>query len=189
MKISSLLLTTLLLFHSNLWSHFTFDQLENEMTEEERKLSGIEKLDANERLVIEEWLAKQDRLYHIAIPTVDDVRKIGWMYEIEQIKSGPIAQKNFAKKALCIAFSNAADELVPWLEEQKQQGVDRFYLYNVQSSDNYLDVLIPYIEQGMVELIEWPRPTVDEAEIKQDCLRRATRDERHITFILGCAWQ
>lgn len=48
----------------------------------------------------------------------------------------------------------------PWLKEwisyhQKALGVDHFYLYNNESSDNYLEVLQPFIDDGIVELIDW----------------------------------
>ncbi len=35
-------------------------------------------------------------------------------------------------------------------------GVEHFYLFNNLSQDHYFPVLEPYIEQGLVELIDWP---------------------------------
>lgn len=35
-------------------------------------------------------------------------------------------------------------------------GVEHFRLYNNESTDNYLEVLAPYIERGEVTLIQWP---------------------------------
>lgn len=36
--------------------------------------------------------------------------------------------------------------------------MEHFLLYNHLSEDNYLEVLEPYIEEGFVELIDWPIP-------------------------------
>ena len=48
----------------------------------------------------------------------------------------------------------------PWLKEwityhHKVLGVDRFYLYNNESTDHYQEVLQPFIDQGIIELIDW----------------------------------
>jgi hypothetical protein len=58
--------------------------------------------------------------------------------------------------AICAIFKNEA----PWLEEwiiyhHKVLGVQKFYLYNNDSEDNYGAVLKPFIEQGIVELMDW----------------------------------
>lgn len=48
----------------------------------------------------------------------------------------------------------------PWLKEwvvfhHHVLGAEHFYLYNNDSSDNYREVLQPFIDKGIVELIEW----------------------------------
>jgi len=43
-----------------------------------------------------------------------------------------------------------------WLEFHLMVGVDHFYLYDNGSTDNPYEVLAPYIEQGIVTLIDWP---------------------------------
>ena len=35
-------------------------------------------------------------------------------------------------------------------------GVEHFYLYNNESSDNYKEVLAPYVEKNLVTLTEFP---------------------------------
>ena len=49
-------------------------------------------------------------------------------------------------------FQNEAPYLKEWIEYHKLLGVEHFYLYNNYSSDNYLEVLKPYIQEGVVEL-------------------------------------
>lgn len=58
--------------------------------------------------------------------------------------------------AICAMFQNEA----PWLKEwityhHKVLGVDHFYLYNNDSTDDFMKILQPYIDNGMVELIDW----------------------------------
>jgi len=58
--------------------------------------------------------------------------------------------------AICAMFKNEA----PWLKEwivfhHEILGFEYFYLYNNDSSDNYKEVLAPFIDRGIVELIEW----------------------------------
>ena len=57
---------------------------------------------------------------------------------------------------ICAIFKNEA----PWLKEwivfhHDVLGFKHFYLYNNDSSDDYQAVLKPFIEKGIVELIEW----------------------------------
>jgi hypothetical protein len=58
--------------------------------------------------------------------------------------------------SICAIFKNESSFLKEWIEFHKIVGINHFYLYNNESSDNYLDVLKPYIEEGIVSLIEWP---------------------------------
>jgi hypothetical protein len=57
-------------------------------------------------------------------------------------------------------FQNEAPWLAEWLEYHALLGVERFYLYNNFSTDNYLQILAPYVERGLVELIDWPHRSV-----------------------------
>ncbi len=57
--------------------------------------------------------------------------------------------------SICAIFKNEAPFLKEWLEFHKIQGVEHFFLYNNNSSDEYLDVLDPYINAGEVTLTDW----------------------------------
>lgn len=52
-------------------------------------------------------------------------------------------------------FNNEGRFLKEWIEFHKLVGVQHFYLYNNRSTDNYLQILQPYIEKGEVELYDW----------------------------------
>lgn len=58
--------------------------------------------------------------------------------------------------AICTIFRNEAPFLKEWIEFHKLVGCQHFYLYNNASTDEYADVLAPYVESGEVELIDWP---------------------------------
>jgi hypothetical protein len=53
-------------------------------------------------------------------------------------------------------FKNEASFLLEWIEYHRLIGVNHFYLYNNNSSDDYLKVLKPYIKKGIVELFDVP---------------------------------
>lgn len=55
-------------------------------------------------------------------------------------------------------FQDEAPYLKEWIEYHRLLGVDHFYLYNNSSSDNYLEVLNPYLNAKIVELKNWPSP-------------------------------
>ncbi len=65
--------------------------------------------------------------------------------------------------SICGVFKNEAPFLAEWIEYHEMIGVDHFYLYNNNSDDNYLEVLDPYINRGLVTLVEWP---YDQGQIK-----------------------
>lgn len=57
--------------------------------------------------------------------------------------------------AICAIFQNEARFMREWLEFHKLVGFQHFYLYNNLSTDNYLEVLEPYIKNGEVDLTDW----------------------------------
>lgn len=54
--------------------------------------------------------------------------------------------------AACLFFQNEAPYLKEWIEYHRLIGFEYFYLYNNESTDDYLQVLMPYIKAGLVEL-------------------------------------
>ena len=56
----------------------------------------------------------------------------------------------------CAIFKDEARYLKEWIEYHRLLGVDHFYLYNNDSTDAFQDVLIPYVNEGIVTLINWP---------------------------------
>ncbi|MBX7066979.1 MAG: glycosyltransferase family 92 protein [Parachlamydiales bacterium] len=58
--------------------------------------------------------------------------------------------------AICAMFKNEGPWLKEWVAYHRNAlKVDHFYLYNNESTDNYQEVLQPYIDEGVVEVIDW----------------------------------
>jgi len=64
-------------------------------------------------------------------------------------------RKSLYNVSICAIFKNEAPFLKEWIEYHLMMGVNHFYLYNNNSDDNYEDVLMPYIEKGLVEVKNW----------------------------------
>jgi hypothetical protein len=58
--------------------------------------------------------------------------------------------------AACAIYRDEADYLAEWIEFHRLVGFERFYLYDNLSADHHLEVLDPYIKDGIVVLHEWP---------------------------------
>ena len=57
--------------------------------------------------------------------------------------------------SICATFKNEAPFLKEWIEYHRLIGATHFYLYNNGSTDHSLEVLEPYVESGLVEVIDW----------------------------------
>jgi hypothetical protein len=84
--------------------------------------------------------------------------------------------------SICAMFKNESKYLDEWIRFHLVIGIDHFYLYNNNSDDNYLEVLKPYIEKGIVDLIEWP---FQHSQMKayEDCYNKHKNDTNWLTFI------
>jgi hypothetical protein len=81
-------------------------------------------------------------------------------------------------------FRDTAEYLQEWIEFHLLVGVERFSLYNNNSADNFEEVLAPYVEAGVVEILDWPRPFPQwETRAIDDCVARRREDSRWLTFL------
>lgn len=58
-------------------------------------------------------------------------------------------------------FQNESKYICEWIDYHQIIGVEHFYLYNNGSTDNYLEVLKSYIDDGIVEVIDFPNTCLD----------------------------
>ncbi len=86
---------------------------------------------------------------------------------------------------ICAIFRDEAPYLKEWIEFHRLVGVQKFYLYNNFSTDNYKEVLQPYINEKIVILSEWPRDFMSGAQQKayQDAINKLKYKTKWIAFI------
>jgi hypothetical protein len=95
--------------------------------------------------------------------------------------------------SICAIFQNEARFLKEWIEYHRLVGVEHFWLYNNNSSDHFLEVLDPYVKQGIVDLIDWrsniPENKYEEFHFKtkmnvyNECLGRSKNVSKWVAFI------
>lgn len=88
--------------------------------------------------------------------------------------------------AVCGIFQNEGRFLKEWIEFHKLVGVQRFYLYNNNSTDNYNEILRPYVETGEVELFDWPesdRGLRAQVSAYNDCLAKTKSTVKWVAFL------
>lgn len=86
------------------------------------------------------------------------------------------------KVSICAIFKDEADYLKEWIEFHRIVGIEHFYLYNNNSSDDYYSVLQPYIMQGIVSLKDWPKPQSQMAAY-QDFMDNNASETEWVGFI------
>jgi hypothetical protein len=84
--------------------------------------------------------------------------------------------------SICTMYRDHASYLLEWLEFHRLVGAERFFLYDNGSVDEHLDVLGPYLDEGIVALHEWPLHPGLRAAFEH-CVERHRLDSRWIAFI------
>lgn len=94
--------------------------------------------------------------------------------------------------SICAIFQDEAPYFKEWIEFHKLQGVEHFYLYNNNSTDDFRKVLQPYIDKHEVTLTDWLF-TYDEgahadwisiqAASYMDCMQKYGSENRWIAII------
>ena len=84
--------------------------------------------------------------------------------------------------AVVTIFREEAPFLDEWLQFHSAVGVAHFYLYNNFSTDNYREVLGPWIERGLVTLYDWPVKT-GQLPAYRHCVRHHAMDAQWMAFI------
>lgn len=68
--------------------------------------------------------------------------------------------------AICAIFQDEARYLGEWIEFHRLQGVEHFFLYDNRSHDDPALVLRPWLDAGVVTLVDWPASFEEYAQIK-----------------------
>lgn len=84
--------------------------------------------------------------------------------------------------AVCAIAKNEGPYFKEWIEWHRKQGVEKFYIYDNESTDCTKEVLAPYIESGLVEYNYWPGQKQQLATY-DDCFERHRLDTRWLAVI------
>lgn len=84
--------------------------------------------------------------------------------------------------AVCAIAKNEGPYFKEWIEWHRKQGVEKFYIYDNESTDETKEVLAPYIETGLVEYRYWPGRKQQLAAY-DDCFERHRLDTRWLAVI------
>lgn len=84
--------------------------------------------------------------------------------------------------AVCAIAKNEGPYFKEWIDWHHKKGVDKFYVYDNESTDCIKEVLKPYIESGLVEYTYFPGHKKQLAAY-DDCLKKHRFDTRWIAFI------
>jgi len=85
--------------------------------------------------------------------------------------------------ALCCRIRDEAYYLEEWIEYYLAAGIEHFFFYEKLSQDNYRNVLSPYLDRGIVTLLDsWPHIPVSPAA-EHDCILRAVGRFEWVGFL------
>ena len=76
------------------------------------------------------------------------------------IDKGYVGRKHKYYLSILAMFKNEAEIMKEWLDHHIAHGVEHFYLIDDYSTDNVLQVLVPYLEKGYVSLHAAPFPSI-----------------------------
>ncbi|MCJ8208570.1 glycosyltransferase family 2 protein [Mucilaginibacter sp. RS28] len=84
--------------------------------------------------------------------------------------------------SICCIFKNESEFLDEWIKFHLVIGIDHFYLYNNNSDDDYIGILQPYIDKGVVDLFDWPHKH-SQMQAYEHCYKNFNNDTHWLTFI------
>lgn len=84
--------------------------------------------------------------------------------------------------SICAIFKDEKKNLEEWIRFNIACGVDHIYMYDNNSSDDYLDILSEYIESGYVDLIRWPE-NHSQMKAYHHCFESRKNESKWIGFI------
>ena len=100
------------------------------------------------------------------------------------------AEHDRAYLGACTIYRNDAEYLAEWIEVHRVTGFERFFLYDNGSTDDHLEVLAPYLEEGTVALHDWPMPFLGRqgragaiVQAFEHCLEEHRDEARWIAFL------
>lgn len=97
-------------------------------------------------------------------------------------KSVRIPAKFKYNLAVVAIMKNEGPYLAEWIEFHKLLGVEKFYLYDNDSSDDTQKILKPYIKSGLVDYTFWPGEKM-QLPAYNDCIEKYKMDTKWLAVI------
>src|SRR3954452_16246495 len=139
------------------------------------------------RASLEDWAAEQRESPDAPVGRLRSAARAAreWARRISYLRARwprPLGTRPPIRLAVCAIFRDEAPYLAEWVTFHRLQGVERFYLYDNRSSDDWRSALAPEIDAGIVEPLRWPfvpgqRPAYE------NCLEQHREDAHWIAFI------
>jgi len=121
----------------------------------------------------------RERLLAILRSVRDAGRRVGY---VRARWPRPLGTRPPVGLAVCAIFRDEARYLAEWVAFHRIQGVERFYLYDNLSTDEWRTELAPEIGSGIVEVTHWEREP-GQLSAYDDCVGRHRDDVRWIAMI------
>jgi hypothetical protein len=83
---------------------------------------------------------------------------------------------------VCAVAKNEGPYFEEWIEWHRKMGVEKFYIYDNESSDDTKNILAPYVESGLVEYVFWEGKK-QQLAVYDDCLDKRRLEARWIAVI------
>ncbi|WP_293298906.1 glycosyltransferase family 92 protein [Pedobacter sp. UBA4863] len=95
-------------------------------------------------------------------------------------RNNTIAPKYYL--TICAVAKNEGPYFEEWIAWHRSMGVEKFYIYDNESTDNTKEILEPYIQAGIVEYTFWPGMK-QQLMTYDHCLEKHRLDSRWIAVI------
>lgn len=112
-------------------------------------------------------------LFHVSIWHMG---KVYYQYKFKQ----PKQYKYFLSVVMCVKDEGAY--LKEWIEYYLLQGVEHFYIYNNNGTDNSLDLIQKYIDKDLVTWIDFPGPSMQRT-IYNNAIERFKNETKWLAII------
>lgn len=84
--------------------------------------------------------------------------------------------------SVCAIAKNEGAYFPEWIEWHRAHGVDKFYVYDNESTDDTAAVLAPYIASGLVDYTFWPGKR-QQLPAYDDCIEKHREETRWMVFL------
>lgn len=84
--------------------------------------------------------------------------------------------------SVCAIAKNEGPYFKEWIEWHRKMGVEKFFIYDNESTDCTKDELAPYIESGLVEYTYWPGRKM-QLPAYDDCFEKHRTETRWLAII------